>query len=102
MCFREEMEYSVDGDLETYKVRHVEDEPEVNRFAGDWITRHLFGSLFWLIERHTSAFEFLKNGGMKWAEKVRGLTPEMFANSARVAVGGGGIKSIIASEIRHS
>ena len=35
---------------------------------------------------------------MEWAEKVRGLTPEMFANSARVAVGGGGIKSIIASK----
>ena len=29
---------------------------QVNRFAGDWITLHLFATLFWLVERHQSAF----------------------------------------------
>ena len=67
MCFREEMEYDVEGDKEPYRVHHTEGEPEVNRCAGDWITLHLFSTLFWLVERHQSAFSFLKNGGLKWA-----------------------------------
>ena len=89
LCLREEMEYDVDGD-ETpevpFRVRADSSEPEVNRFAQDWITLHLFATLFYLTERHQSAFAFLKNGGMKWAEKVRHLTPETLANSARVNV----------------
>ena len=48
MCFREEMEYDVEGDLEPFRVLQEDDTAEVNRFAGDWITQHLFSSLFWL------------------------------------------------------
>jgi hypothetical protein len=70
MCQREEMEYDVDTDTVPFRVRANASEPEVNRFAGDWITLHLFATLFFLTERHQSAFAFLKNGGMKWAEKV--------------------------------
>ena len=101
LCLREEMEYDVDGD-ETpevpFRVRANSSEPEVNRFAQDWITLHLFATLFYLTERHQSAFAFLKNGGMKWAEKVRHLTPETLANSARLNVGAGGIQAIVANK----
>jgi hypothetical protein len=98
MCFREEMEYDVEGDKEPYRVHHTEGEPEVNRCAGDWITLHLFSTLFWFVERHQSAFSFLKNGGLKWAEKVRHLTPETLASSSRLTTGGGGIKAILANK----
>ena len=84
MCLREEMEYSLDDDETPFRARASDAEPEVNRFADDWITLHLFSTLFYLTERHQSAFAFLKNGGMKWAEKVRHLTPETLANSARL------------------
>ena len=33
------------------------------------------------MERHQSAFSFLKNGGLKWAEKVRHLTPDTLAQA---------------------
>ena len=91
MCVREEMEYSLDSDSVPFRVRSDDEEAEVNRFAGDWITLHLFATLFWLTERHQSAFAWLKNGGMKWAEKVRHLTPETLANASRLSVGGAGI-----------
>ena len=55
MCWREDMEYDVEGDTEPFKVHANDDDPEVNRFAGDWITLHLFASLFWLTGRHQSA-----------------------------------------------
>ena len=41
---------------------------------------------------------FLKNGGMKWAEKVRHLALYILANSARLNVGGGGIQAIVANK----
>jgi len=98
MCLREEMEYAVEGDETEFRVRSSEGEPEVNRFAADWVTQHLFATLFWLTERHQSAFAFLKNGGMKWAEKVRHLTPETLANAARLDVGGGGIQALVSNK----
>ena len=52
---------------------------------------HLFQTLYYLTERHQSSFAFLKNGCMKWAEKVRQLTPETLASAARLHVGGGGL-----------
>ena len=85
----------MEGDVEPYRVLEEQGQPEVNRFAGDWISLHLFSTLYWLTERHQSAYAFLKNGGMKWAEKVRHLTPEALATSARLAAGGGGIQSLL-------
>ena len=98
MCLQEEMEYDLDSDTQPYRVRQSDNEPEVNRFASDWITLHLFATLFYLTERHQSAFAFLKNGGMKWAQKVRHLTPEALANSARLNIGSGGIQAIVANK----
>ena len=69
LCMREEMEYDLDSDSEPYRARQTEDEPEVNRFAADWVSLHMFATLHFLTERHQSAFAFLKNGGMRWAEK---------------------------------
>ena len=98
MCFREEMEYDLESDTTPFRDRRDDDAPEVNRFAGDCTTLHLFAILFWLTERHQSAFSFLKNGGMKWAQKVCHLTPETLASAARLAVGGGGIQAIVANK----
>lgn len=98
LCVREEMEYHLETDTTPFKVREDPREPEVNRFASDWITLHLFATLFYLTERHQSSFAFLKNGGMKWAEKVRHLTPEALANAARLDVGAGGIQAIVANK----
>ena len=98
MLLREEMEYQLDTDDEPFVVRANDDEAEVNRFASDWVTLHLFATLYFLSERHQSAFAFLKNGGLKWAEKVRHLTPEVLANASRLGVGGGGIQAIAANK----
>jgi hypothetical protein len=99
LCLREEMEYDLETDMIPYRVRAEDDNMfEVNRFASDWITLHLFATIYYLTERHQSAFAFLKNGGMKWAEKVRHLTPETLAQSARLTIGGGGIQGIIANK----
>lgn len=98
MCLREEMEYTLEGETVPYRVRQDENEAEINRFAQDWVTLHLFATLFWLVERHQSAYSFLKNGGLGWAQKVCGLTPEMLAQAARQNTGGGGIKAIIANK----
>ena len=98
MCTREEMIYNIEGEEEEFCIPEDEWPSGINRFAGDWITLHLFASLFWLVERHQSAFSFLKNGGFKWADRVRHLTPEALASSARLAVGGGGIKAILANK----
>ena len=65
LCLREEMEYDVEDDEAPFRVRISESEPEINRFAGDWFTLQFFQTLFYLTERHQSAFAFLKNGGMK-------------------------------------
>eukprot|EP00974_Lingulodinium_polyedra_P012107 1169027-Lingulodinium_polyedra.AAC.1 len=63
------MEYTLDSESEVYRVRAEEGGPEVNRFASDWVSSRMFATLDYLIERHLSAFAFLKNGGVKWADK---------------------------------
>lgn len=98
MCIREEMEYSLEGEAEPYRVRRNDDEAEANRFAADWITLHLFASIYWLVERHQSCFSFLKNGGIAWAAEVRDLTPELLPDAARLSVASGGTKSSISNK----
>ena len=56
-CIREEMEYALEDDAVTFWVCREDQELEVNRFGGDWITLHLFATLFWLTELHQSAYE---------------------------------------------
>ena len=73
------------GDAEVYSAAWPEPGFEQNRFEDDWITLHLFATLYLLSEQKQSAFAFLKNGGMKWAAKVRDVSAEMLALAARVA-----------------
>ncbi|CAK0879109.1 unnamed protein product, partial [Prorocentrum cordatum] len=95
LCMREEMECILDTDEEKpHRVRENDDDPEVNRFAADWVSLRMFATLHFLTERRQSAFAFLKNGGMKWAEKVRHLTPDALAAAARVHAGGGGVAAL--------
>ena len=68
--------------------------PEINRFAGDWVTHHIFSSLRVLASQQESTHAFLKNGGIAWASKVRNLTPELLAESARSAGAGDDLKAI--------
>ena len=90
---REEMEYDVE-EGEGYRVRRSGDLWEINRFAAVWHSWHLFVTVNYLWQRHSSAFAFLRQGGMKFAAQVRALTPEMLANAARLEHTGGGIKGI--------
>ena len=55
-----------------------------NRFASDWIVLHLFSSIYWLTERHTSQYAFLTSGGMKFAEQLAKLTSEEISAAARL------------------
>ena len=42
---------------------------ELNRFAEDVPTQHLFQTLYMLCEQKQSTYAFLKNGGMMFAKK---------------------------------
>ena len=94
MLLREEMEYDLPTDTEKFTVRLKDTGPEINRFAGDWITHHIFSSLRVLASQQESTHAFLKNGGIGWASKVRKLTPELLAESARVGTMGDDIQKI--------
>ena len=94
MLLREEMEYDLPTDKDKFTVRAKDTDPEINRFAGDWITHHIFSSLRVLASQQESTHAFLKNGGIGWASKVRKLTPELLAESARVGSMGDDIKAI--------
>ena len=62
LCVPEEMEDDLESDTEPHRVRRHDNEPEVNRFAADWVSLHMFATLHYLTERHQSAFAFLKMG----------------------------------------
>ena len=97
LCRREEMEYDVHPG-EGYTVGTDHTDWEINRFADDCISLHLFATIDFLTERHQSAFAFLRSGGLKWAEQVRHLTPEALANAARLDHGSGGLQGIAANK----
>ena len=94
MLLREEMGYHLPTDQKRFTVRREDDGPEVNRFARDWITHHIFSSLRVLASQQESSHAFLKNGGIGWANKVRHLTPEKLAQSARVGGAGDNIRTL--------
>ena len=101
MCYilvREEMEYDLPGETEKFTVRPGDTGPEINRFAGDWVTLHILSSLRVLASQQESTHAFLKNGGIKWASKVRHLKPECLADAARVGSKGDDIKAIAQSK----
>ena len=88
------MEYDLPTDAEKFTVRPKDAGPEINRFAGDWITHHIFSSLRVLASQQESTHAFLKNGGIGWASKERNLTPELLAESARGGTMGDDIQKI--------
>ena len=94
MLVREEMEYDLPTDKEHVTVRPAGSGPEINRSASDWVVHHIFSSLRVLASQQESSHAFLKNGGIAWASKVRKLTPELMAGSARVGRVGDDIKAI--------
>ena len=72
----------------TFRVWSSGTKSEVNRFGQDWITLHMLPTIYYLAERHQSAYAFLKKSGMKWEEKVRALTPATLANAAKLHADG--------------
>lgn len=92
LMLREELEYQVAGAVLT-----GDDEREqgllLNRFRESWVVQHMFATLYFLSERQQATFAFLKNGGIKWAAKVRDLTPEAMAEAVRVS-GGGSLQAV--------
>ena len=97
MCYvllREEVEYDLPSDTEKFTVRPGDTGPEINRFAGDWVTLHILSSLRVLASQQESSHAFLTNGGIAFASKVRNLKPELLAESARVGSMGDDIKAI--------
>ena len=91
---REEMEYTLPSDSEPFKVTSSDLEPELNRFADDWVVHHMFSTLRILASQQESTYAFLKNGGIAWASKVRHLKPELLAEAARLGKAGDGIMAI--------
>ena len=61
------------------------------------VTLHIFSSLRVLASQQESTHAFLKNGGIAWARKVRKLTPELLAESARGARVGDDLRAIAQS-----
>ena len=45
LCMREELEYTLEEDEEPFCARDEEGGVEVNRFAGDWVSLHMFATL---------------------------------------------------------
>ena len=90
---REEMEYDLPTDTEQFRAR-IGVEPDINRFARDWVPHHMFTSLRLLAANQESTHAFLKGGGIAWASKVRHLTPGYLAEAARVGRPGDDIRAI--------
>ena len=86
MNLREELEYDVPGDEQPF-CAHEDSSMAINRFQGDWVAQHMFSTLFFLSERQQATYGFLKNGGMKWASKVKDLTPNIMEEAVRVSGG---------------
>ncbi|CAK0796442.1 unnamed protein product, partial [Prorocentrum cordatum] len=94
MLLREEMEYDMPTDTEPFRARGEASGPELNRFARDWITLHIFSSMRILASQQESTHAFLKNGGIAWARKVAGLKKEHLAEAARTGREGDDIRAL--------
>ena len=64
MLLREKMEYTLPDEPEEFKA------PLQNRIAVDWVALHLISTVNRLTDQRASAYHFLKNGGMAFANKV--------------------------------
>jgi len=98
MLRREELVYDVPGDPEPFVPAVASDGGEINRFSADWMSIHLFATLYQLSETRRATFAFLKNGGFNWAKSVALLTANDLVTAARAAdgtCGSGGLQSIM-------
>jgi len=98
MLRREELVYDVPGDLEPFVPAVASDGGEINRFSADWMSIHLFATLYQLSETRRATFAFLTNGGFAMARRVADLKAEELVTAARAAsrtCGGGGLQSIM-------
>ena len=92
---REELQYQVPGeDVPS----NAEDEAgwSINRFRESWVVQHMFATLYFLSERQQATYAFLKNGGIKFARRVKDLTPDAMAEAVRVS-GGGSLQAVASS-----
>ena len=60
LLLREEMEYDMPTDTVPFCARASDSGPEINRFASDWVTLHIFSSLRVLASQQETIFAFLK------------------------------------------
>jgi hypothetical protein len=92
MLLREEMEYTLPGEQEEYKA------PVQNRVAIDWVALHLMATVSRLTDQRASAYHFLKNGGMAFAQKIQALTAENLAQAARQFGSKTGLQGLLQSQ----
>lgn len=59
----QEMEYLLPGE-ETYT------SPVGDRFSGDWVALHLMSPVCRLTDQRSASYNFLKNGGMTFANSI--------------------------------
>ena len=96
MSLREELDYDVPGDEQPF-CAHEDSSMAINCFQGDWVAQHMFSTLYFLLERQQATYGFLKNGAMKWASKVKDLTPNIMAEAVRVS-GGGSLQALASNK----
>ena len=92
MLLREEMEYTMPGEPEEFKA------PLQNRIAVDWVALHLMATVCRLTDQRASAYHFLKNGGMAFANRVKALTSEALAQAARSFGSKLGLQALLQSQ----
>ena len=76
--FDQEMVYSLDSDETPYVA------PVKNRFTGDWVALHMMSTICRLTDQRNASYNFLKNGGMAFAQNLKELRASDLALAARV------------------
>ncbi len=75
LWFREELEYTIDGEEEKYTAAGI------NRFRESWYALHLVASFWRVVETTKEIWNFLKTGGaFSWAKTAADITPGMLSD----------------------
>ena len=72
------MVYSLDSDQTPYVA------PVNNRFTRDWVAFHMMSTICRLTDQRNASYNFLKNGGMAFAQNLKELRASDLALAARV------------------
>ena len=59
--------YSLDSDETPYMA------PVKNRFTGDWVALRMMSTICRLTDQRNASYNFLKNGGMAFAQNLKEL-----------------------------